>query len=92
MTGNVTAADIMKHGIQHHSFGQASRFVFVTLITGTGIGLSVSLVASLFVTGLLFLADQRHAMDGYFPMLQIADGSLVPLIWLIGAAFLLWGV
>ncbi|MGA0952703.1 MAG: chloride channel protein, partial [Candidatus Puniceispirillaceae bacterium] len=52
----------------------------------------MSLVASLFVAGLHFLADQRHAMDGHFPQLQIADGSLVPMIWLIGAAFLLWGV
>ena len=89
---NIAAADIMKHGIQNYSFGQASRFVFITLITGTGIGLSVSLVASLFVAGLHVLADQRHAMDGHFPLLQIAGGSLVPLIWLIGAAFLLWGV
>ena len=31
-------------------------------------------------------------MDGYLPSLKIADGSLVPLIWLVGAAFLLWGV
>ena len=89
---NIAAADIMKHGIQHYSFGQASQFVFFTLITGTGIGISVSLVASLFVAGLHVLADQRHAMDGHFPLLQIAGGSLVPLIWLIGAAFLLWGV
>jgi len=88
----IVAADIMKHGIKHYSFGQASRFVFVTLVTGTGIGLSVSLVASLFVAGLRFFAGQRHAMDGYFPALQIAGGSFVPLIWLIGAAFLLWGV
>jgi len=89
---NIAAADIMKHGIQNYSFGQASRFVFITLITGTGIGISVSLVASLFVAGSHVLADQRHAMDGHFPLLQIAGGSLVPLIWLIGAAFLLWGV
>ena len=88
----IVAADIMKHGIKHYSLGQASRFVFGTLVTGTGIGLSVSLVASLFVAGLSFFANQRHAMDGYFPGLQIAGGSFVPLIWLIGAAFLLWGV
>jgi CIC family chloride channel protein len=88
----IVAADIMKHGIKHYSLGQASRFVFVTLVTGMGIGLSVSLVASLFVAGLHFFADQRHAMDGYFPALQIVGGSFVPLIWLIGAAFLLWGV
>jgi CIC family chloride channel protein len=88
----IVAADIMKHGIKHYSFGQASGFVFITLITGTGIGLVVSLVASLFVAGLRFFADQRHAMDGYFPSLQIAGGSFVPLIWLIGAAFFLWGV
>lgn len=92
LTGISAAADIMKHGIQHYSFGQASRFVAITLITGTGIGLSVSLVASLFVAGLHILTDQRHTMEGHFPLLQIAGGSLVPLLWLTGAAFLLWGV
>ena len=45
----IVATDIMKHGIKHYSLGQASGFVFVTLVTGMGIGLSVSLVASLFV-------------------------------------------
>ena len=92
MIVEIAAVNIMKHGIKHYSFGQASKFVFVTLVTGTGIGLSVSLVASLFVAGLRFFADQRYAMDGYFPSLKIAGGSFVPLIWLIGAAFLLWGV
>ena len=82
----------MKHGIKHYSFGQATRFVFSTLLLGTGIGLSVSLVASIFVEGLRFFYDQRQVMDGYLPSLKIADGSLVPLIWLVGAAFLLWGV
>ena len=92
MIVSIAAADIMKHSIKHHSFGQAARFVFITLITGTGIGLSVSLVASLFVAGLHVLTDQRSAMGGHFALLQIAGGSLMPLIWLIGAAFLLWGV
>lgn len=82
----------MKHGIKHYSFGQATRFVFSTLLLGTGIGLSVSLVASIFVEGLHFFNDQRRVMEEYLPSLKIADGSLVPLIWLIGAAFLLWGV
>ena len=31
-------------------------------------------------------------MDGYFISFQIMGGSFVPLIWLIGAAFLLWGI
>ena len=66
--------------------------MIVTLITGTGIGLAVSLVASLFVTVLQFLTDQRKGMDGYFTFLEFAGGSLVPMVWLIGAAFLLWGV
>jgi CIC family chloride channel protein len=92
MIAKLVAANIMKHGIKHYSFGQASRFVFVTLVTGTGIGLSVSLVASLFVAGLHFLTNHRQSMDGNFPILQFAGGSLVPLLWLIGAAFLLWGV
>ena len=66
--------------------------MLVTLIIGTGIGLIVSLVASLFVAGLHFLTDQRNWMDGYYPFLEFADGSLVPMIWLIGAALLLWCV
>ena len=92
MIAKLVAANIMKHGIKHYSFGQASRFVLVTLVTGTGIGLSVSLVASLFVAGLHFLTDNRQSMGGNFPILQFAGGSLVPMLWLIGAAFLLWGV
>ena len=92
MIAKLVAANSMKHGIKHYSFGQASRFVLVTLVTGTGIGLSVSLVASLFVAGLHFLTDHRQSMDGNFPILQFAGGSLVPLLWLVGAAFLLWGV
>jgi len=82
----------MKHGIKHYSFGQAISFVFVTLFAGTGIGVSVSLVASLFVTGLHSLTDHRHAMEVQFASLQIADGSLVPMMWLIGAALCLWAV
>ena len=82
----------MKQKLPHHKFDQAFKFVLVTLITGTGIGLSVSLVASIFVAGLHFFVDQRHAMDEYLPSIKIADGSLAPLIWLIGAALLLWVV
>ena len=66
--------------------------MLVTLITGTGIGLVVSLVASLFVAGLHFLTDQRSHMDGYFTFLEFADRSLMPMIWLIVAALLLWVV
>ena len=66
--------------------------MLVTLITGTGIGLVVSLVASLFVAGLHFLTDQRNRMDGFLTFLEFADGSFVPMIWLIGAALLLWCV
>ena len=88
----VVAANNMKHGIKHYSFGQASRFVLVTLVTGTGIGLSVSLVASLFVAGLRFLTDHRQSMSERFSISQFDGGSLVPMLWLIGAAFLLWGV
>ena len=66
--------------------------MLVTLITGTGIGLVVSLVASLFVAGLHFLTDQRSRMDGYVTFLEFADRSLMPMIWLIVAALLLWVV
>ena len=84
--------DLKEPKIKLYSIGQASRFVLVTLIIGTGIGLIVSLVASLFVAGLHFLTDQRNRMDGYYPFLELADGSLVPMIWLIVAALLLWCV
>ena len=88
----IGAADIMKHGIKHYSFGQASRFVFATLLTGTGIGLSVSLVASLFVSGLV--SSVINGMQWMVILIHCicGGGSLVPLFWLIGAAFLLWGV
>ena len=79
----------MKHKIQHYSLNQAFRFVFITLITGTGIGLSVSLVASFFVAGLHFFDNQRHLLSGHFSFLKISDGSLAPLIWLVVAALLL---
>ena len=46
--------DFMKQGLPNYQFAQAFQFVFITLITGTGIGLSVSLVASIFVAGLHF--------------------------------------
>ena len=49
----------------------------------------MSLVASLFVAGLDLLTDQRNRMDSFLPFLEFANGSLVPMIWLIGAAFLL---
>ena len=39
------------------------------------------------MAGLHFFVDQRHSMDEYLPSLKIADGSLVPLFYLIGAAF-----
>ena len=83
---------MMKHGIKHYSSGQVSRFVLATLVTGSGIGVSVSLVASLFVAGLHFLTDHRQSMSEDFSILQFAGGSLVPMLWLVGAAFLLWGV
>ena len=92
MIAKLVAANRMKRGIKHYSIGQASKFVLVTLVTGVGIGLSVSLVARLFVAGLHFLTDHRESMGGNFPILQFAGGSLVPMLWLIGAAFLLWGV
>ena len=84
--------DLKEPKIKLYSFGQASRFVLITLIIGMGTGLVVSFVASLFVAGLHFLTDQRNRMDGYYPFLEFADGSLVPMIWLIGAALLLWCV
>ena len=92
VVSELVAAKIMKYGLKYDSFGQLSQFVIVTLVTGTGIGLSVSMVASLFVAGLHSLTDYRQSMGVTFPLLQFAGGSLVPMLWLIGAAFLLWAV
>ena len=47
----------MKQGLPNYKFDQAFQFVFITLITGVGIGVSVSLVASIFVAGLDFLLN-----------------------------------
>ena len=82
----------MKNQIKYNSFNHIFQFVLVTLVIGAGVGLFVSLIASLFVTGLKFFADQRYAMVEQASLVNFSFGSFVPMLWLIGAAFLLWGV
>ena len=81
----------MKNQIKYNSFSHIFQFVLVTLVIGAGVGLLVSLVASLFVTGLKFLADQRYEMVEQASLFNFSFGSFVPMLWLIGSAFLLWG-
>ena len=82
----------MKDHMTYQRFRWASLYVIATLITGAGIGLLVSLVASLFVTGLQFFAEQRDEMVDNASLLNVTFGSFVPMLWLLGAAVLLWFV
>ena len=82
----------MKRGVKDYSPKGAIGFVIATLVTGIGIGVTVSLVASLLVTIVKTLSDYRLWMGGEFLNLRDGIGSLVPMLWLIVAALMLWGV
>jgi len=82
----------MKRGVKDYSPQGAIGFVIATLVTGIGIGVTVSLVASLLVTIVKTLSDYRLWMGGEFLNLRDGIGSLVPMLWLIVAALMLWGV
>jgi CIC family chloride channel protein len=82
----------MKRGVKDYSPKGAIGFVIATLVTGIGIGVTVSLVASLLVTIVKTLSDYRLWMGGEFSSLRDGIGSLVPMLWLIVAALMLWGV
>ena len=82
----------MKRGVKDYSPKGAIGFVIATLVTGIGIGVNVSLVASLLVTIVKTLSDYRLWMGGEFLNLRDGIGSLVPMLWLIVAALMLWGV
>jgi len=83
---------VMKRGVKDYSPKGAIGFVIATLVTGIGIGLTVSLVAGLLVTIVKTLSDYRLWMGGEFLNLRDGLGSLVPMLWLIVAALMLWGV
>ena len=78
--------------MKDYSLKGAIGFVIATLVTGIGIGVIVSLVASLLVTIVKILSDYRLWMGGEFLNLRDGIGSLVPMLWLILAALMLWGV
>jgi len=82
----------MKRGVKDYSPKGTIGFVIATLVTGIGIGVTVSLVASLLVTIVKTLSDYRLWMGGEFLSLRDGIGSLVPMLWLIVAALMLWGV
>ena len=82
----------MKRGVKDYSPQGAIGFVIATLVTGIGTGVTVSLVASLLVTIVKTLSDYRLWMGGDFLNLRDGIGSLVPMLWLIVAALMLWGV
>ena len=78
--------------MKHYRLKRALGFVVATLATGVGIGVTVSLVASLLVHCVKVLSDHRLWMGGEFLKLPGVNGSFVPMLWLIVAALLLWGV
>lgn len=82
----------MRHGVKHYSFNEAIGFVVATLVTGVGIGVIVSLVASLLVISVKSLSNYRVWMSEEFLNPPFWNGSFVPLLWLIAAALMLWGV
>jgi len=82
----------MKHGVKEYRLNWAIGFVATTLLTGVGVGVLVSLVASLLVMSVKTLSDHRLWMGGEFLNLRDGVGSLVPMLWLIMAALILWGV
>lgn len=78
--------------MKDHSTKGAIGFVIATVVTGIGIGVIVSLVASLLVTIVKTLSDYRLWMGEEFSSLRDGIGSLVPMLWLIVAALMLWGI
>ena len=82
----------MRHGVKHYSFNEVIGFVVATLVTGVGIGVIVSLVASLLVISVKSLSNYRVWMSEEFLNPPFWNGSFVPLLWLIAAALMLWGV
>ncbi len=87
-----TLGVMMRHGARHYSFGEALNFIFAALVTGIGMGVLVSVVASLLVNSATWLSNYRNVMDDNLPELSLFTGSVVPLFWLVSAAFVLWGI
>jgi len=83
---------VVEYAMKHYSLKRALGFVLATLATGIGIGVTVSLVASLLVHCVKVLSDHRIWMSGEFLKLPGVNGSLVPMLWLTVAALVLWGV
>jgi len=78
--------------VKEYRLNRAIGFVATTLLTGVGVGVLVSLVASLLVMSVKTLSDYRLWMGGELLNLRDGVGSLVPMLWLIMAALILWGV
>lgn len=82
----------MQFRVKHTSRKSAISFILATLATGIGIGVIVSLVASLLVHFVKTLSYYRVLMGEKFLIIPGLNGSLTPMLWLIVAAFVLWGV
>ena len=70
-------------------FNQAFIYVITVLITGCGIGILVSIVASLMVSMITALAEYQAGQGNILPMIPGVDGSLVPMGLLVVAAILI---
>jgi len=82
----------MKRKVKEYSPRGAVGFIVATLLTGIAIGVIVSLVASLLVIFVKSLSEHRLWMGEEFLNLRDGGVSLVPMLWLIVAALMLWGV
>ena len=80
----------MRQGARLYSYSEALKFINSTLMIGIGMGILVSMVASLLVNLATWLSNYRGVMDENLPQLSIFGGSIVPMLWLIAAAFVLW--
>jgi len=74
------------------SIGGAISHVFLILMVGGGIGVLVSLVATLFVNGVRWVNQLRHDTSNLPQLALFDDMSIGPLLWLVFAAFVLAGL
>ena len=73
----------------NRSFWGCLRYVMAILLIGGGIGLSVSLVSSLFVVSISWLAQTRSIGSTTLLLFPGTNLSLLPMLFLIFAALLL---
>ena len=78
--------------IKHHSTVDSIKYLGTVLVIGGGIGLLVSVVCSLFVASVQWVIDSRNGFFDEILMLPGTELTLMPALWLILAALLLFMV